>query len=111
MSKHFYIPKEKEVPLGCITPAPVTEQPMMITGNWRIYRPVLDPEKCNLCMSCIIFCPDACWQLNEAEDEPVWNAKYCKGCSICVRECTSGALQNEYELNFDEGVVRLEKPF
>ena len=111
MSKHFYIPKEKEVPLGCITPAPVTEQPMMITGNWRIYRPVIDPEKCNLCMSCIIFCPDACWQLNEAEDEPVWNAKYCKGCSICVRECTSGALTNEYELNFEEGVVRLEKPF
>jgi 2-oxoacid:acceptor oxidoreductase delta subunit (pyruvate/2-ketoisovalerate family) len=111
MSKHFVIPKEKEVPLGCITPAPVTEQPMMITGNWRIYRPVLDPEKCNLCMSCIIFCPDACWQLNDEEDEPVWNAKYCKGCSICVNECTSGALTRDFELNFEDGVVRLEKPF
>ncbi len=108
---HFKIPKEKEVPLGCITPAPVGEQPMMITGNWRIYRPVLDPEKCNLCMSCIIFCPDACWQLNEEEDEPVWNAKYCKGCSICVNECTSGALSRAYELDFEDGVVRLEKPF
>ena len=39
----FKIPKEKEVPLGCITPAPVTEQPMMITGNWREYRPVIVP--------------------------------------------------------------------
>jgi pyruvate ferredoxin oxidoreductase delta subunit len=72
---------------------------------------VIDAEKCNLCMSCIIFCPDACWQLNAEEDEPVWNAKYCKGCSICVNECTSGALTREYELNFDDGVVRLEKPF
>jgi pyruvate ferredoxin oxidoreductase delta subunit len=107
----FNIPKEKEVPLGCITPAPVTEQPMMITGNWREYRPVIDQEKCNLCMNCIVYCPDACWQLNEAEDEVVWNAKYCKGCLICVNECTSGALAKAYELDFEDGVVRLEKPF
>ena len=51
----FNIPKGKEVPLGCITPAPVTEQPMMITGNWREYRPVLEPEKCDLCMNCVVF--------------------------------------------------------
>jgi Pyruvate/2-oxoacid:ferredoxin oxidoreductase delta subunit len=62
-------------------------------------------------MSCIIFCPDACWQLNAEEDEPVWNWKYCKGCLICVNECTSGALSKAYELDFEDGVVRLEKPF
>ena len=50
-------------------------------------------------------------RLNAEEDEPVWNAKYCKGCSICINECTSGALTQAYELDFEDGVVRLEKPF
>jgi pyruvate ferredoxin oxidoreductase delta subunit len=107
----FIIPKEKEVPLGCVTPAPVGEQPMMITGNWREFRPVIEREKCDLCMNCVVFCPDACWQLDEAEEAVVWNAKYCKGCSICVNECTTDALSRTYELDFEDGVVRLEKPF
>ena len=107
----FNIPKGKEVPLGCITAAPLTEQPMMMTGNWREYRPVLEREKCDLCMNCVVFCPDACWQLDEAEEMVVWNAKYCKGCSICVNECATDALVRTYELDFEDGVVRLEKPF
>ena len=41
----------------------------------------------------------------------VWNAKYCKGCLICVNECTTEALSKAYELDFEDGVVRLEKPF
>ena len=72
----FNIPKDKEVPLGCVTPAPVTEQPMMITGNWREYRPVLDPEICDLCMNCIVFCPDACFQLDEAGEMVVLNERF-----------------------------------
>jgi 2-oxoacid:acceptor oxidoreductase delta subunit (pyruvate/2-ketoisovalerate family) len=107
----FNIPKEREVPFAGVTPGPVGEQPMMITGNWRTYRPVIDQEKCNLCMNCVVFCPDACWQLNEAEEEVVWNAKYCKGCLLCVNECTTEALTKAYELDFEDGVVRLEKLF
>jgi len=107
----FTIPEGKEVPLGCITPAPTSEQPMMITGNWREYRPVLEPEKCNLCMNCVAYCPDASWQLNDADDAVVWNAKYCKGCLLCIVECTTGALGKAYELDFEDGVVRLETPF
>ena len=107
----FNIPKERAVPFGCATPAPVGEQPMMMTGNWREYRPVIDREICNLCMNCVVFCPDACWQLNAAEDEVVWNATYCKGCQVCTTECSTNALSKAYELDFDDGVVRLEKPF
>ena len=107
----FNIPKDKEVPLGCVTPAPVTEQPMMITGNWREFRPVLEAEKCSLCMNCIAFCPDGCFQLNASEEMVVLNTKYCKGCNICINECAPGALTAVYELDFDDGVVRLEKPF
>jgi Pyruvate/2-oxoacid:ferredoxin oxidoreductase delta subunit len=41
----------------------------------------------------------------------VLNEKYCKGCNICINECAPGALTKAYELDFDDGVVRLEKPF
>ncbi len=107
----FKIPKGKEVPLGCVTPAPVGEQPMMITGNWREFRPVLEAEKCDLCMNCIVFCPDASFQLDESEEKVVLNEKYCKGCNICINECAPGALSAGYELDFADGVVRLDKPF
>jgi pyruvate ferredoxin oxidoreductase delta subunit len=107
----FNIPKEKQVPIGCVTPAPVTEQTMMITGNWREHRPVIDREKCDLCLNCVVFCPDGCWKLDEAEEAVQWSGKYCKGCSICVNECTTDALSRAYELDFEDGVVRLEKPF
>ena len=107
----FNIPKDKEVPLGCVTPAPVKDQRMMITGNWREYRPVLEAEKCDLCMNCIVFCPDACFQLDEAEEKVVLNTDFCKGCNICINECATEALTAVYELDFDDGVVRLEKPF
>jgi pyruvate ferredoxin oxidoreductase delta subunit len=107
----FNIPKDKEVPLGCVTPAPVNEQPMMITGNWREFRPVLEPEKCDLCMNCVVFCPDASFQLDESGEKVVLNEKYCKGCNICITECAPGALTAVHELDFDDGVVRLDKPF
>jgi pyruvate ferredoxin oxidoreductase delta subunit len=107
----FVIPKDREVPFAGITPAPVGAQRMMITGNWRSYRPVINHEDCNLCLNCVVFCPDACWRLNDANDEVVWNAEFCKGCLICVNECSHGALSKAEELDFDDGVVRLEKLF
>jgi Pyruvate/2-oxoacid:ferredoxin oxidoreductase delta subunit len=41
----------------------------------------------------------------------VWNWKLCKGCQICIYECPSDALSAVAELDFEDGVVRLEKPF
>jgi 2-oxoacid:acceptor oxidoreductase delta subunit (pyruvate/2-ketoisovalerate family) len=107
----FVIPKEKEVPFAGCTPAPVKDQRMMITGNWRTYRPVINHEECNLCLNCVMYCPDACWQLSEDEERVVWNNEFCKGCLICVNECTSEALSKAHELDFEGGVIRLDKPF
>ena len=108
----FNIPKEKEVPLGCVTPAPVTEQPMMMTGNWREYRPVIDHEKCDLCMNCVVFCPDACC-CSWTRPKRRWSGtrSTARAATICVNECATGALSKAYELDFEDGVVRLEKPF
>ena len=105
------VPKDREVPFGAITPAPVGAQELFITSNWRIVRPIIDHEKCTRCFICYASCPDSCWAYNEKEDQMEWNWKFCKGCQICIHECPSDALSAEAELDFEDGVVRLEKPF
>ncbi|MBI5199817.1 MAG: 4Fe-4S binding protein [Nitrospirae bacterium] len=105
------VSEEREVPFGAVTPAPVNEQELFITSNWRIIRPVIDHEKCTRCLNCYIFCPDACWSYNEEANMMELNLKYCKGCLICINECPPNALTEVPELDFEDGVVRLEKPF
>ena len=105
------VPKDRAVPFGAITPAPVKQQELFITSNWRIVRPVIDDEKCTRCFTCYIACPDSCWSFNEKEEKMEWNWKFCKGCQICINECPVDALTAAPELDFEDGVVRLEKPF
>jgi len=105
------IPKDKEVPLGAVTPAPVKVQKLHITSPWRIYRPVIDHEKCTRCLNCDIYCPDACWEYNEEKDEMELNLEFCKGCLICIEVCPAKALTPVHELEFEGGVVRLDNPF
>ena len=105
------VPEDRAVPFGAITPAPVRQQDLFITSNWRIVRPVIDHEKCTRCLTCYIACPDSCWSFNEKEEKMEWNWKFCKGCQICINECPADALKAVPELDFEDGVVRLEKPF
>ena len=105
------VPKDRAVPFGAITPAPVKQQELFITSNWRIVRPVIDHEKCTRCFTCYIACPDSCWSFNEKEEQMEWNWKFCKGCQICINECPADALSAAPELDFEDGVVRLEKTF
>ena len=105
------VPTDRAVPFGAITPAPVKQQDLFITSNWRIVRPVIDHEKCTRCFTCYIACPDSCWSFNEAEEKMEWNWKFCKGCQICINECPADALTAVPELDFEDGVFRLEKPF
>ena len=28
------------------------------TGSWRVFRPVVNKEKCNACGLCSLYCPD-----------------------------------------------------
>ena len=105
------VPRDREVPFGAITPAPIKQQELFMTSNWRVVRPVIDHEKCTRCFSCYISCPDSCWSFNEKEEKMEWNWKFCKGCQICIHECPADALSAAPELDFEDGVVRLEKPF
>jgi 2-oxoacid:acceptor oxidoreductase delta subunit (pyruvate/2-ketoisovalerate family) len=105
------VPHDRSVPFGAVTPAPVHQQDLFQTSNWRIVRPVIDNEKCTRCLTCYIACPDSCWAYNEKEDVMEWNAGFCKGCQICIKQCPSDALSAVPELDFEDGVIRLEKPF
>jgi pyruvate ferredoxin oxidoreductase delta subunit len=57
------------------------------TGSWRIFRPVKDNDKCNKCLVCWIYCPEAC-----ITKEIEINMDYCKGCGICAAECPRKAI-------------------
>lgn len=58
------------------------------TGEWRIFRPVKEAEKCNECLICWVYCPEACITKDGIEID----YQYCKGCGICAVECPTGAI-------------------
>ncbi|AEF96889.1 pyruvate synthase subunit PorD [Methanotorris igneus] len=60
------------------------------TGSWRVFRPILDADKCIKCENCYIFCPEGAIQ--EVDGKFTINYDYCKGCLICVNECPVNAI-------------------
>ena len=51
------------------------------TGTWRVFRPVVDKEKCNACPDAVI------------NDDLEIDLNYCKGCGICANECPKKAIE------------------
>ncbi len=62
------------------------------TGLWRTTRPVIDYDRCNRCWwVCCTLCPDGSLSLGE-DGYPHIDYDHCKGCMICLTECTSNAI-------------------
>ncbi len=57
------------------------------TGSWRVFKPVKDEARCNNCLLCWIYCPEACISKDIRIDYD-----YCKGCGICAVECPRRAI-------------------
>lgn len=71
-------------------------------AGWRNERPVFDPAKCNGCLKCYMYCPDgavfkvandsdAC-SSNRTDTSIGLDLDFCKGCGICAKSCSTGAL-------------------
>jgi pyruvate ferredoxin oxidoreductase gamma subunit len=65
--------------------------PLRKTGNWRVWRPVIDLSGCTQCWMCFVSCPDAAITL-DAEENPHIDYDVCKGCLICVEECPTHTI-------------------
>jgi len=86
---------KKKYSLKCLDTLPLTAISFITTecnetGEWRSQRPVIDPEKCNLCGLCWMYCPDNA--VIPEEDLFQISYTYCKGCGICAQECPRGAI-------------------
>lgn len=72
------------------------------TGDWRVFKPVINQEKCIRCLLCWIYCPEPSiyivdrsyktstgreWKFSVEVDY-----NFCKGCGICVEECPVKAI-------------------
>lgn len=60
------------------------------TGDWKTFKPVVDPEKCIKCGICQRFCPEGIMGKEGTLSTP--DLDYCKGCGICANECPKKAI-------------------
>ena len=67
------------------------------TGNWRLYKPVIDYEECSMCRACFVHCPHSCISIDES-GYPQIDYENCKGCFACMDECPKGAISKEREV-------------
>lgn len=88
-----YAPPEVGTP--SVTAKPNT--PLRRTGNWRVFKPVVDLGGCTQCWICFVRCPEGAIEL-DAEDNPHVDYGVCKGCLICVEECPTHAISKVREL-------------
>ncbi len=76
--------------------AAVANAPLRKTGDWRVFRPVVNLKKCNGCTLCFVYCPEAAITLTD-KNRPIIDYDHCKGCGLCITECPTHAITAERE--------------
>jgi len=60
-------------------------------ASWRIFKPVVEADKCRRCWLCVMYCPEGA--VTEGEQSAIIDLRFCKGCSICANECPAKAIE------------------
>ena len=81
---------------GTASVASAPNTPLRKTGDWRVMRPEIDPERCTHCWICFVNCPDGAIWLGPS-DLPAIDYGVCKGCLVCVEECPVDAIESARE--------------
>ncbi|MHC4140025.1 MAG: 2-oxoacid:acceptor oxidoreductase family protein [Planctomycetota bacterium] len=84
----------------CVGSASVYESGNTImkkTGNWRLFKPVIDYDRCSRCRACFVHCPHSCISLDES-GYPQIDYENCKGCFTCMDECPKKVITKEREV-------------
>ncbi|MDO8523073.1 MAG: 2-oxoacid:acceptor oxidoreductase family protein [bacterium] len=55
------------------------------TGGWGISLPVIDLDKCKMCMICWAMCPENSFRVMGGK--LVLDEEHCKGCGVCSEVC------------------------
>ena len=61
------------------------------TGEWRTQTPVIDWNKWTQCLLCTPVCPDSCIAVKDGKRQD-FDLDHCKGCGICEKACSFGAI-------------------
>lgn len=61
------------------------------TGDWKVYPPSIQQDKCKKCGTCLLYCPTKSVKL--ADKNFYIDLEFCKGCGVCIHECPVGAIQ------------------
>jgi len=68
----------------------------LVTGAWRIRRPVINIDKCVACKTCSTYCP--CMSIDITDDNKIQiDYTYCKGCGVCSTVCKLNAISMVFE--------------
>lgn len=80
--------KLKDLPLGSTCSA---MHLVSKNAGWRVFRPVIDKEKCVNCLRCFLLCPDGV--IDKSGDKPEIDYDFCKGCGVCAHECPPKVIE------------------
>ena len=86
------LPGWKQIPIG----AAITKAGNSVerrTGDWRVFRPVINQDKCIRCYLCWVYCPEPAIRISEKTYAVEIDYEHCKGCGICAEECPAKAIE------------------
>ena len=73
-----------------------------MTGDWKTFMPIRDLEKCTVCLTCTMMCPEGAIRHRPEMGKVEFDMTFCKGCGICANVCPTKAITMKIESDEEE---------